>query len=145
MILWFRRDLRLYDNPALVSACSLNRPVIPVFLWSESEEGGAGAERAARVWLERALAALDSSLANSYNSKLVYRRCDSYEAELVSLVRETGARTVVWSALYEPQLAARDTAVQRALAPRQAVLSTAAHFPYRHSSFLRAASCSRIG
>jgi len=115
VILWFRRDLRLYDNPALVSACSLNRPVIPVFLWSQAEEGGAGAERAARVWLERALAALDSSLANSYNSKLVYRRCDSYEAELVSLVRETGARTVVWSALYEPQLAARDTAVQRAL------------------------------
>ena len=27
VLLWFRRDLRLYDNPALVTACSLGRPV----------------------------------------------------------------------------------------------------------------------
>ena len=27
VLLWFRRDLRLYDNPALVTACSLGKPV----------------------------------------------------------------------------------------------------------------------
>merc|ERR1712109_143118 len=37
VILWFRRDLRLYDNPALVKAAfddnGNERPVIPVFIW----------------------------------------------------------------------------------------------------------------
>ena len=27
VLLWFRRDLRVYDNPALVTACSLGKPV----------------------------------------------------------------------------------------------------------------------
>ena len=58
VILWFRRDLRLYDNPALVKAAyddnGNERPVIPVFIWNEKEEnermnnGGA-----VKVWLNR--------------------------------------------------------------------------------------------
>merc|ERR550532_1834837 len=52
VLLWFRRDLRLYDNPALVTACSLGKPVIPLFLWNEEEEGRLAAGGATKVWLE---------------------------------------------------------------------------------------------
>ena len=66
-ILWLRRDLRLYDNPALVRASAndegKDRPVIPVFIWDEKEEEGG----APRVWLRRALHQLNQSLVDAYD------------------------------------------------------------------------------
>ncbi|MFG6528144.1 deoxyribodipyrimidine photo-lyase, partial [Sulfitobacter sp. M23508] len=32
IIMWFRRDLRLSDHPALTAACQSGRPVIPLFI-----------------------------------------------------------------------------------------------------------------
>ena len=52
-IVWFRKDLRLDDNPAFTDAVTKG-PVIPLFLWSPNEEdfstGGAS-----RVWLYHSL------------------------------------------------------------------------------------------
>lgn len=42
VLLWFRRDLRLCDNPALSGSLELGAPVIPVFIWSPEEEEGPG-------------------------------------------------------------------------------------------------------
>lgn len=42
VLLWFRRDLRLSDNPALTSALKVGAPVIPIFIWSPEEEEGPG-------------------------------------------------------------------------------------------------------
>lgn len=42
VLLWFRRDLRLCDNPALTAALEVGAPVIPVFIWSPEEEEGPG-------------------------------------------------------------------------------------------------------
>ena len=41
-LLWFRRDLRLCDNPALTGSLEVGAPVIPVFIWSPEEEEGPG-------------------------------------------------------------------------------------------------------
>ena len=38
VILWFRRDLRLEDHPALQAACAGGRPVIPVFVLDDLAE-----------------------------------------------------------------------------------------------------------
>lgn len=38
-LVWFRRDLRTYDNPALVAALQAAKNVIPVFIWAPEEEG----------------------------------------------------------------------------------------------------------
>lgn len=38
-IVWFRRDLRLADNPALHAAAASGRPVLPVFIWAVSAAG----------------------------------------------------------------------------------------------------------
>jgi deoxyribodipyrimidine photo-lyase len=37
-IVWFRRDLRLYDNPALVAALNSARTVILLYIWAPEEE-----------------------------------------------------------------------------------------------------------
>lgn len=42
VLLWFRRDLRLCDNPALMASLQVGAPVIPVFIWSPEEEEGRG-------------------------------------------------------------------------------------------------------
>ena len=115
VILWFRRDLRIYDNQALVKACSLDQPVIPVFLWSESEEGRLACGGASKVWLEQALAVLAGTLRDRFDSRLILRKCSSYQSELLSIVQETGAKHVVWTALYEPHLETRDAAIKTAL------------------------------
>lgn len=38
VICWFRRDLRTYDNPALIAALNSARTVIPLYIWSPEEE-----------------------------------------------------------------------------------------------------------
>ena len=38
IILWFRRDLRLGDHPALTAAVATGRPVIPLFIYDEVVE-----------------------------------------------------------------------------------------------------------
>lgn len=42
ILLWFRRDLRLCDNPALTGSLEFGAPVIPIFVWSPEEEEGPG-------------------------------------------------------------------------------------------------------
>jgi len=125
VILWFRRDLRLYDNPALVKAAfddnGNERPVIPVFIWNEKEEnermnnGGA-----VKVWLNRALEELNISLDKHYGSRLILRNCETATVEAVfhDLLRETGAKTVVWTALYEPWIMERDQMLKSKLESR---------------------------
>lgn len=42
VLLWFRRDLRLCDNPALIGSLEVGVPVVPIFIWSPEEEEGPG-------------------------------------------------------------------------------------------------------
>lgn len=109
-ILWFRRDLRLRDNPALGAAAGQSPDgVVGVFVLDPALLAAAGAPRVA--YLARSLAALDDSL----GGRLVVRRGDP--AEVVSaLAREVGADEVHVAASYEPYGIARDERVERALA-----------------------------
>ena len=36
-LVWFRNDLRVYDNPALDAACYANNEVVAVYIVSESQ------------------------------------------------------------------------------------------------------------
>ena len=112
---WFRRDIRIYDNQALVKACSLEKPVIPIFLWNEAEEGPLAAGGATKVWLEQALAVFSQTLFDKYDLKLIFRPTSSYKSELLNIARETGAKTVIWTALYEPYLVDRDRKIKKEL------------------------------
>ncbi len=139
-VLWFRRDLRLADHPALVAAVEQARAeggeVVPLFvvdprLWSVS-----GSPRLA--YLAASLRALDASL----GGRLVVRHGRPV-AVVPELVREVGAPAVHVSAATEPYGRRRDDAVAAALgdvplvgtgspyAVGPGLLSTGAGDPYR--------------
>ena len=107
VLVWFRRDLRLTDNPALEWAARTGRPVVPFFVLDD-EECRTGS--ASRWWLHGSLSALGDSLAH-IGSRLVLRDGPAGNA-IVALAQETGAADIVWNRLYEPTLVKRDTAIK---------------------------------
>jgi len=113
VIVWFRHDLRLADNPALAAACSLKRPIIPVYIWAQDEEGIWRYGEASMWWLHYSLESLAASLAER-GSSLLIRKGDSLEA-LKEIASETGARAIVWNRRYEPKIVERDTAIKESL------------------------------
>jgi len=109
VLFWFRRDLRLADNPALVAAAQAG-PVIPVAILDPGTEALGTAPK----WrLGESLAALGQGLGDA-DSRLILRRGDPLEV-LRALIDETGARAVHWSRLYDPAAIARDKRVKAAL------------------------------
>ena len=77
-IVWFRRDLRLADNPALDHAVRSHAEVIPVFVWAPDEESPWTPGGASRWWLHHSLQALASQLA-ARGSRLILRQGPSGE------------------------------------------------------------------
>ena len=112
VILWFRRDLRLADNPALQAAQVTGRPILPVYILDDGPAvrpiGGAS-----RWWLDKSLRALATSIAER-GGRLVLRRGDS-ESELSRLIDQTGATCVMMNRLFEPDGWARDKDIAHAL------------------------------
>jgi len=113
-LLWFRRDLRLTDNPALLEALASADQVVAVYIHAPEEEGTWAPGAASRWWLHRSLSALSGDL-ERLGSRLVIRRGPSSQA-LMDLAAETGASSVHWNRLYEPALVARDARIEEALA-----------------------------
>ncbi|HSV35683.1 MAG TPA: deoxyribodipyrimidine photo-lyase [Ramlibacter sp.] len=112
-LLWFRRDLRLADNPALQQALREAERIVPVYIWAPDEEGDWAPGGASRWWLHHSLADLAGELAKR-GCPLLIRQGDSL-AELRRLARETGAGAVYWNRLYEPAAIARDSRIKEAL------------------------------
>ncbi len=112
-LLWFRRDLRLADHPALlaaVDAAGREGDVLPVFVVDPALWRPAGAPR--RQFLRNCLAALQESL----DGALVLRSGDPVDV-LPALAREAGAGSVHVSADAGPYGRRRDAAVEQALGP----------------------------
>ena len=63
-LVWFRKDLRLRDNPALESALANGKEIIPVFIWNEEEGRRWRPGAASRWWLHQALKSLADSIKN---------------------------------------------------------------------------------
>lgn len=115
VLLWFRRDLRLTDNPALTSAVASGRPIVPVYILDERPcDRPIGA--ASKWWLDKSLRALSASLEQS-GSRLILRK-GATQQTLFDLIEETGAQVVVWNRLYEPGQIERDKALKEALRAR---------------------------
>jgi deoxyribodipyrimidine photo-lyase len=112
-ICWFRRDLRLADNPALLAALDAAEAVLPVYTWSPEDEGEWAPGAAARWWLHHSLAALDDAL-RARGSRLLLRTGPAADT-LARLVAESGAEGVFWNRLYDPALVERDAALKTQL------------------------------
>jgi deoxyribodipyrimidine photo-lyase len=108
-VMWFRRDLRLSDNPALVEALGGGGEALPLFVIDPALWGPAGANR--RAFLVGCLQALDRSTGGA----LVIRHGDP--AQVVrAIAAETGARRVVVAEDFGPYGRRRDDTVETELA-----------------------------
>jgi len=110
-IMWFRRDLRLGDNPALLEAAA-DGPVLPLFVVDPALWGPAGPSR--RTYLGASLRALDGQLRRR-GTRLSVVRGDPVR-RVVLAARAVGAEQVHVSADFGPYGARRDAAVEQALA-----------------------------
>jgi deoxyribodipyrimidine photo-lyase len=108
-VMWFRRDLRLADNPALLAAGAEAGEVLPLFVLDSALYDVAGAPR--RAYLLRSLRDLDRRLGGT----LVVRRGDPVE-EVPRLAAGIGASGVHCAADFGPYGATRDARVAAALA-----------------------------
>lgn len=112
-IVWFRRDLRLSDNPALHHACTHHTDIVPLYIHAPHEEGDWQPGAASRWWLHHALDALDTEL-RKHHACLHIRKGNSLDV-LRDVVKQTGANAVYWNRLYEPALIERDRHIKTAL------------------------------
>jgi deoxyribodipyrimidine photo-lyase len=109
VIHWFKNDLRLADNPALIHAAKAGT-VIPIFIWDDSGQSGRLPGGASRWWLHHSLTALDVSLGGKLN---IYR---GNPAEILpELCRRFGASHVTWNCGYEPERVAQEEMVAEIL------------------------------
>ncbi|XP_045805422.1 cryptochrome-1-like isoform X4 [Trifolium pratense] len=112
-IVWFRRDLRIEDNPALAAAAR-DGSVLPVFIWCPKEEGQFYPGRVSRWWLKQSLAHLDQSL-KSLGARLVFIKTDSTLNALLECINAIQATKVVFNHLYDPVSLVRDHNIKEKL------------------------------
>jgi deoxyribodipyrimidine photo-lyase len=150
-VVWFRRDLRVRDLPALAHACREHERVVPLFVFDPALLGGRFRSHARTAWLLGCLEALDGEL-RGRGGRLVLRH-GRPETEVRRVAAEVGADTVHVSDDVTGFARARDARVEQALG-RDAVklarhpglyvadlpaIRTAAGGPYTvYSPFLRA-------
>jgi deoxyribodipyrimidine photo-lyase len=113
IIVWFRSDLRLHDNPALYSAINQSERIIPVYIHAPQDAGRWQAGAASRWWLHHSLSSLGRNLKKS-GSRLIIRAGDSLE-QLQQLADETTASRVFTTRCYTPAGIKLDNGVQQAL------------------------------
>ncbi len=115
-VLWFRRDLRLLDNPALLAACDGGQSSpLPLFVVDPALWGPAGDVR--RTYLLRSLGALDASL----GGRLHVRFGDPVQV-VPAVAAEVSAGAVHCAADFGPYGSKRDAAVAGALEAASAQL-----------------------
>ena len=107
VIMWFRQDLRLSDNPALLKAIQQGR-VLPVFILDQNCHWPLG--EASRWWLHHSLSALNESLLGN----LWVLQGDAAKL-LPQFANEQGASHVFWNRCYEPSIIHRDSLIKEQL------------------------------
>ncbi|MEO1858236.1 MAG: deoxyribodipyrimidine photo-lyase [Rubritalea sp.] len=114
-IVWFRRDLRLHDNPAWNAATNSGCAIIPLFIHSPNEDGKWRRGAASNWWLHHALKDLSTQL-ETHGLSLILRSSESSLSELTALTLESPVKAVYWNRCYEEQSINRDTLIKKALA-----------------------------
>jgi deoxyribodipyrimidine photo-lyase len=109
-IIWFRRDLRIGDHPALLEAIKNSDEIVPLFILDKEQIDEAGAKLLA--YMGQSLRALDESLGN----KLHIIEGDQVEV-LKDLIARYNVKEVHISDEYERYGAARDARVEAAGIP----------------------------
>jgi deoxyribodipyrimidine photo-lyase len=112
VLLWFREDLRLADNPAVRAAVESGRPVVAAYVLDQVSNGIRPLGAASLWWLHHSLSALAEELA-AIGGALVLRHGAAADV-LPSLAREAGATRVFFARRFG-SASSVDRAVESAL------------------------------
>ena len=107
-IIWFRRDLRLRDNAALLAAARADL-VLPIFILDDFNLGPSAFGAASKWWLHHSLCELNASL----EGRLAIYRGDPLEI-IPNIIARNKATSIHWNRCYEPRRIARDRQVKEA-------------------------------
>ncbi len=116
VILWFREDLGLADNPALQAARQTGRSLICIYIFDEESSGLRSLGGASKYWLHGALEALDESLSKHGGVLYVLRGAAMPLIEEFVIASHAGA--VFWNRRYDEAGRNVDTAIKSALKAR---------------------------
>lgn len=121
-IVWFRRDLRVDDNPALAAALENFERIVPLYIQSPHANDDWEEGSASRWWLHHSLEELDKSLRN-LGSRLIIKTGESF-GSLMEILKITGAEAVFWNRRYTPGEVRLDTAIKADLKTRGVAVHT---------------------
>ena len=106
---WFRQDLRILDNPALVNATQLQN-VLPIYILDDVHPGSNAMGSASRWWLHNSLNSLTQSLG---------RNLSVYQGNPIEILKDLVTRfkvgRVCWNQCYEPWRRMRDIEIEEYL------------------------------
>ncbi len=110
IVMWFRQDLRIADNPALMNACRKADQVLPIYILDDENCGRWRLGAASRWWLRESLRQLDGRL----DGRLCIAKGDALKV-LKQVAREFSVEGVYWNRCYEPWRIRRDTKIKAEL------------------------------
>ena len=116
VIVWFREDLRLADNPALTAAVETGAPTVLLYILDDETDGLRQAGGASRWWLHHSLTRLSKAAAN-LGGTFVFRRGGTRQV-IDDVIAKTGARQIVWNRRYGGSEIELDTALKSGLRDR---------------------------
>jgi deoxyribodipyrimidine photo-lyase len=112
VIVWFRDDLRLADQPALDAARRSKRPVICLYVYDAGRSSGRELGAASKWWLHHSLAALGASI-EKIGARLDVIAGD--HEDLPKFAQSLGAGAVYWTRRYGGAQIACDAQVKKDL------------------------------
>jgi deoxyribodipyrimidine photo-lyase len=121
-LVWFRKDLRLADNPCLEAALRSGKEIIPVFIWNKEEGGAWSPGAAARWWLHQALASLGKDIGDLGGS-LIFKKGKA-EKILPQLAEDLEVDTLYFGRTYDPAGRATEQEVETAFTDRSVSLES---------------------
>lgn len=98
LILWFRQDLRISDNPALVHAAQSGREVLALFVLDEVSPDVRPMGAAQKWWLHHSLESLARDL-GKMDVPLVLKRGAATDI-VKEIIEETDAKAICWNRRY---------------------------------------------
>ena len=110
-IVWFRRDLRVEDNPALYFANKDAQPVTAVYIATPTTWNSHSMGEPQIKWVHDNLEHLEESL-NQLGINLIYKCCDTFDDSnkvLLKLCKDLSATTLYFNKEYEWDERQRDT------------------------------------
>ncbi|MCS4534296.1 cryptochrome/photolyase family protein [Neisseria montereyensis] len=112
-LIWFRRDLRLFDNTALQTAIRQGLPVVGVFIFDNDADPLLHTNHRRASFIYDSVQAFQTAL-NEKNIPL-YILHGAAEQEIPKLAAQLHATAVICAEDYEPQSTARDNTIWRRL------------------------------